>query len=203
MIKTFWVAAALVGSAAILSAQAIDPDTFKVNYFSNNPPSICDGNGNSVSCVVQPDGIPDSTVRITNVGTSGGNLCADIYVFDPYQELAECCSCKITPDGLLTLSVGYNLTSNTLTGVPLSTGAIKIVSSSTCNASAPKPASGIRAWGTHGQIGISATFVLTETEFLDAGLSAVELSRLSAECSAIQLDGSNHGTCSCGNGPPV
>jgi hypothetical protein len=35
MLKTLWVAAALVGSAAILSAQAIDPDTFKVNYFSN------------------------------------------------------------------------------------------------------------------------------------------------------------------------
>jgi hypothetical protein len=123
-------------------------------------------------------------------------------VFDPYQELAECCSCKITPDGLLTLSVGYNLTSNTLTGVPLSTGAIKIVSSSTCNASAPKPASGIRAWGTHTQIGISLTSVQTETEFQDSGLSAAELSRLSAECSGIQLDGSNHGRCSCGTMPP-
>jgi hypothetical protein len=199
MFKTLWVAAALVGSAAILSAQAIDPDTFKVGYFSDNAP-MCAG-PNNVTCSVQTFD-PDETVRITNVGTSGGNLCADIYVFDPMQELAECCSCKITPDGLLTLSVSYNLTSNTLTGVPLQTGAIKIVSSSTCNASMPTPASGIRAWGTHTQIGISATFVQTETEFLDSGLSAVELSRLSSECSAIQLDGSGHGKCSCGTMPP-
>ena len=198
MIKTLWVAAALVGSAAILSAQAIDPDTFKVNYFSNNQLNNCAGIGNSINCLVLPDGVPDGTVRITNVGTSGGSLCADIYVFDPYQELAECCSCKITPDGLLTLSVVNNHTANTLTGVPLSSGVIKIVSSSTCNATAPKPASGIRAWGTHGQIGISATFVLTETEFLDAGLSAAELSRLSSECSGVQLIGSGHGQCSCG-----
>jgi hypothetical protein len=201
MIKTLWVAAALVGSAAILSAQAIDPDTFKVNYFSNNSPSRCYG-PNNVNCNIQIVD-PDETVRITNVGTSGGSLCADIYVFDPYQELAECCSCKITPDGLLTLSVANNLTANTLTGVPLSSGVIKIVSSSTCNATTPKPASGIRAWATHTQIGLSATFVQTETEFQDSGLSAAELNRLSAECSGIQLDGSNHGKCSCGNGPPV
>jgi hypothetical protein len=197
MIKTLWVAAALVGSAAILPAQAIDPDTFKVNYFSSNPPSNCYG-PNNVNCNIQIDGIADGTVRITNVGTSGGNLCADIYVFDPNQELAECCSCKITPDGLLTLSVVDNLTANTLTGVPLSSGIIKIVSSSTCNATAPKPAPGIRAWGTHTQLGLSATFVQTETEFLDSGLSAAELSRLSAECSAIQLVGSGSGKCTCG-----
>jgi hypothetical protein len=112
--------------------------------------------------------------------------------------LAECCSCKITPDGLLTLSVSENLTANTLTGVPLSTGVIKIVSSSTCNATAPKPASGIRAWGTHIQLGLSLTFVQTETEFLDSGLSAAELTRLSSECSAIQLVGSGSGKCTCG-----
>jgi hypothetical protein len=203
MIKTLWVAAALVGSAAILSAQAIDPDTFKVNYFSSNPPNNCAGIGNSINCLIQTDGISDGAVRITNVGTSGGNLCADIYVFDPYQELAECCSCKITPDGLLTLSVSDNLTANTLTGVPLSSGVIKIVSSSTCNATAPKPAPGIRAWGTHIQLGISATFVETETEFLDAGLSAVELSRLGSECSGVQLIGSGHGKCSCGGGTGI
>jgi hypothetical protein len=200
MIKTLWVAAALVGSAAILSAQAIDPDTFKVNYFSNNSPSMCYG-PNNVNCNIQILD-PDETVRITNAGTSGGSLCADIYVFDPMQELAECCSCKITPDGLLTLSVANNLTANTLTGVPLSSGVIKIVSSSTCNATAPKPAPGIRAWGTHTQIGMSATFVETETEFQDSGLSAVELSRLSSECSGVQLIGSGHGKCSCGGISP-
>ena len=55
-------------------------------------------------------GAPDGTVRITNVGTNittpgSGNLCALIYVFEPDQQMAECCGCLITPDGLLTLSI--------------------------------------------------------------------------------------------------
>jgi hypothetical protein len=178
MFKTLSIAAVLVGLAASLSAQVIDPDTFKVSYFANNGTT------------------PDGTVRLTNVGTSGGNVCADIYVFDPMQELAECCSCRITPDGLSTLSVVGDLTANTLTGVPLVTGAIKIVSSSTCSATTPKPASGIRGWATH----VQNSGALTETEFTDSGLSAAELSRLSAECSAIHLDGSGKGICTCGSG---
>jgi hypothetical protein len=70
MLRTFSVLAGLVGVAAILSAQAIDPDTFKVSYFANN---------------LETD---SNTVRVTNVGTSGGNICADICVFDPNQESA-------------------------------------------------------------------------------------------------------------------
>ncbi|MGA2879566.1 MAG: hypothetical protein ABSG13_11500 [Bryobacteraceae bacterium] len=181
----------VLGVAAILSAQAIDPDTYKVSYFSNNIPA--------------KDYIPVGTVRVSNVGTSEGDLCADIYVFDPTQELNECCSCLVTPDGLRTLSVATDLTGNTLTGgiVP-ETGAIKIVSAATtggtCPApTAPKPTSGVRAWGTHTQVG----GYVTETEFLDSGLSAVELGRLAAECSAIQLVGSGKGVCTCGTGEIV
>ena len=94
------------------------PDTYKVNYFSNN-------------------GVADATLRITNVGTQNdptGDLCALIYVFDPNQELAERCSCAVTPDGLLTLSVETNLTADTLTGRPLTTGDVKILSSTSCDA---------------------------------------------------------------------
>jgi hypothetical protein len=187
MFKTLSLVAAFVGCAAILSAQAIDPDTYKVNYFTA-PQLHC------LTQICSVPGLGDSTVRLTNVGTSNGNVCADIYVFDPYQELTECCSCRVTPDGLLTLSVSENLTSNPLTGISPSTGAIKIVSSSTCNAASPKPAAGIRAWATHIQ---NAGYV-TETEFSDSGLSAAELGRLASECSAIQEVGSGSGVCSCG-----
>jgi len=179
MFRTFSVLAGLVGVAAILSAQAIDPDTFKVSYFANNIE-------------------PENTVRVTNVGTSGANLCADIYVFDPNQELSECCSCLVTPDGLLELSVHYDLTSNPLTGVFLNTGDIKIVSAAVPGGActlptSPKPAAGIRAWATHLQNNGSQT----ETEFVDSGLSAVELGRLAAQCRAIQLVGSSKGVCNC------
>jgi len=185
MLKTLSIAAAVFGFAAILSAQtaAPGPDTFKVGYFSN---------ANS--------GEPDGTVRITNVGTNittpgSGNLCALIYVFEPDQQLAECCGCLITPDGLLTLSINRNLTENPLTPVILTTGAIKIVSSAggACNAAKPTPVTGIRAWGTH----IQAAGVVTETEFVDSTLSAGELALLKNKCSSIQSNGSGFGICSC------
>jgi hypothetical protein len=186
MLKTLSIAAALIGFAATtLSAQAIDPDTFKVSYYSN----------------ANTAGYPDGTLRITNVGTQtgsstdkSGNLCALIYVFDPMQELQTCCSCSITPDGLRVLSVDTDLTSNTLTGKTVFTGAVKIVSSTSCNAASPTPAAGIRAWITH----IQNSAYVTETEFTDSGLSAGELASLKAKCSAAVLDGSGAGICSCG-----
>ena len=83
-------------------------------------------------------GAPDATVRITNPGTSigidddtapvtNGNLCAMIYVFDNDQQMTECCGCLTTPDGLRTLSVTKDLTSNPLTGVVSKNGDIKSV----------------------------------------------------------------------------
>jgi hypothetical protein len=182
MLKTLSLAVAVFGFAAILSAQT---DTFKVGYFSN---------AHSAS--------PDGTVRVTNVGsditTSGtGNLCAMIYVFEPDQQLAECCGCLITPDGLLTLSINNNLADNPLTPVTLTTGAIKIVSSAptagACNAAKPVPTAGVRAWGTH----IQAGGVVTETEFSDSTLSAGELTLLKNRCASIHSNGSGFGTCTC------
>jgi hypothetical protein len=182
MLKTLSLLAAAFGFAAILSAQT---DTFKVGYFSNaNAP------------------VPDGTVRITNVGTAitspgSGNLCALIYVFEPDQQLAECCGCLITPDGLLTLSIDGDLVSHPLTPVELHTGAIKIVSSAggACNAAKPTPVPGIRAWGTHIQNDGSTT----ETEFTDSTLSTGELNLLKSKCSSIQSNGSGFGICRCGS----
>lgn len=120
-------------------------------------------------------------------------------MFDLKQELSECCGCSLSPDGLRTLSVNADLTSNPLTSVILTTGAIKIVSSvptaTGCNPTMPSPAAGIRAWGTH----IQSTDV-TGTAFQDSTLSGAELSGLVAECKAILLVGSGAGACSCGTG---
>jgi hypothetical protein len=73
----------------------------------------------------------DSTIRMTDPGTTtanGGDVCADTYVFDSAQELQECCSCPLTPDGLRTLSLKTDLLGNTLTGEYPSSGVIKILS---------------------------------------------------------------------------
>jgi hypothetical protein len=197
MLKTLSIAAAaLVGLAATMSAQVIDPpDTFKVNYYSN----------------ANYSGDPDGTVRITNVGTeigstaaNSGNLCAMVYVLSPDQQLAECCGCRLTPDGLLTLSINNDLTSNPLTPVTLHTGDIKIVSSfgysTGCNPSKPVPTAGIRAWATHIQNASGSFLAVTETEFSDSTLSAGELAQLVGKCKAILNNGSGFGVCSCGVG---
>jgi len=211
--------------AGVTQAQTPAADTFRVNYFAGAAGSR-----------------PDQTVRITNTGTafSGAgigatdDLCANIYVFDPTQELKECCSCLVTPNGLRTLSVDFDLVHNPLTGTfgSLGEGVIKIVSSSTVppssTGSAPcrgtNPSTGVtsprglagtvgyvaraavRAWGTHNQDvsgGLSGAGVInqvTETEFLDATLSAAELSELQANCQFIFGQGSGAGQCSCGRG---
>ena len=59
-------------------------------------------------------GAPDSTLRIVNDGYSG-NLWASFYVFDDSQELQECCSCRVSADGLLSESVNNELLANPLT----------------------------------------------------------------------------------------
>ncbi|MGA2880600.1 MAG: hypothetical protein ABSG13_16765 [Bryobacteraceae bacterium] len=204
MLKALSIVAALIGVAAALCAQTTPyPDTFKVNYYSN----------------ANTTDYPSATVRITNVGTqigaagdASGNLCAMIYVFSPDQELDECCGCSLTPDGLITLDVNVDLTSNPLTAITLYSGAIKIVSSTgspACNPTKPAPVSGVRAWATHIQSDVSggncdgpssgATFQ-TETEFSDSNLSAGELSSLKSKCAAIINTGSGHGICTCGTG---
>jgi len=172
--------ALLVGAAWAQQPTSPPPDTLKVDYFSN----------------ANTSGAPDGTVRITNPGTSGGNICADIFVFDTDEELTECCSCLITPDGLLTLSINNDLTGNPLTGVTLATGVLKIVSASPKGGACPMPTSiaplaAVRDWVTHIQTGNA----ITENETLDATFSSVEQVALQGQCNSIKRVGSGKGIC--------
>jgi hypothetical protein len=142
--------------------------------------------------VLSTDGSGVGTVQIVNPGTSGGNLCADIYVYDPNQELKECCHCNVTPDGLLTLSISQ-LTNNPANGVFSGTGAIKIVSDPTCNEFSPAPTHELRSWVVNANNGQA-----TESEFEAAPLSAQELSNLKVLCGGIKND-SGKGQCGGGN----
>jgi hypothetical protein len=169
-----------------LAQTALTPDTLKVDYFSNAHSSD-----------------PDGTVRITNAGTSGGNLCAAIFVYDALQELTECCSCAVTPNGLQTLSVDKNLLDNPLNGISPTTGSIRIVSTTPVGGVCPlpvtgkiTPTAGLRAWATH----IQSSSRITETASQDATLSSAELGLLEADCRAVALVGSKQGICTCGTG---
>jgi hypothetical protein len=183
---------------SVISASAQSP--FVVNYFANNGVS----------------GAPDATVRITNPGTSigtddtapvtNGDLCAMIYVFDNDQQMDECCGCLTTPDGLRTLSVTKDLTSNPLVGTVVNHGDIKIwasfVNDSPCNPAELLigDAYNVRAWATHIQNKVGTAYPITETAFSDAQISEGELVNLQNDCYFIQRLGSGHGICSCGTG---
>jgi hypothetical protein len=181
---TLVIVGLIVAGASAASAQ----DVFRVNYFSNNAAPA-----------------PDATLRIDNPGLTYGNLCAMIYVFDADQQLSECCGCVETHNGLRTISVRSNLTSNPLTGVVSRNGVIKIVSAAVNNSpcdptSNVKPTANLRAWLTHIQNPVGASFPITETESSDSTLGATELANLQAQCAFVNILGSGHGICSCGTG---
>jgi len=144
------------------------------------------------------------TLRLDNPGSTGGtsptgDLWALIYVFDADQQLVECCGCLLTPDGLRTLDVNSDLTSNPNNGLfSLSgTGVIKVASSSNRNPGVPIVFKGtILGWGTHSNHNGS----ITETTSQKVTVSPGEANRLAAVCSIIESNSSGAGVCSCGSG---
>jgi hypothetical protein len=163
--------------------------------------------------------VGDSVINITNTGANGGvglgsgtsasvpgAFCANVYVYDPSEAIVSCCSCPVTPNGLVSLSAKNDLINNTLTrGIPTSI-VIKLVATvpmgGTCNNSALLAGTstlgeGMAAWGTalHANSSIAATYAVTETAFTPASLGAGELTRLAYGCGAIANVGSGFGVC--------
>jgi hypothetical protein len=161
----------------------------------------------------------DSVINITNTGANGasffgpgfggavGNICVNVYAFSPDEQLVSCCSCLVTPDGLVSLSVVNDLISNTLTGVRPSSVVVKLISTlagaagsgtsctnSAATANAAVLATGLAAWGTtiHAS---AAGFATTETAFTPSTLSAGELASVTNRCQNIIGNGSTFGIC--------
>jgi len=145
--------------------------------------------------------IGDAYVNITNSGVSGGNICANVYTFDPQEELISCCTCTVTPNALQSLSVIQSLISNPLTPAIPTAVTVKIVpTTGACNASVINVnnlAPGLIAWGTslHAAQTTPVTYGLTETAFARGILSLPDLAHISATCGFIQADGSKFGIC--------
>src|ERR1700737_783496 len=172
-------------------AQQDEDDIYALSYYSN----------------ANKTGAPDGVLRVVNDGSvsdasPAGDLCASIYVFDSQEELNECCSCKITPNGILALSVNKNLTRNPLTGIIPTRGVVKVVTSfpnaGVCDATVALPYIGvnIRGWLTHVQKA-TAGYSLTEEELMDSNLGQLEAADLAEDCKVIFDLGSGRGPCSC------
>ena len=176
-------------------------------------------------------GFPDAILHVGNPGSTGGfgsgdptvvaggDLCANVYVFNFDQQMEACCSCRITPNGMQGFSLQdpkTGLTSNPLTGTSaaLNTGAIKIVSSfggghrgaglpptvdtqsarNFCDAGSDYwPQGRLEAWITHVRPLGSPAYTVTEIDFQSAQLSWSELKKLEQQCFAITADPSEGG----------
>jgi hypothetical protein len=166
----------------------IPADAFQINYAANL-------------------NIGDSLVNFTNSGATvvngvSQNICINLYTFDPQEELISCCTCNVTPNGLVSLSVVKSLISNPLTpAIPTSVVVKAVASTGTCNASAVSVdalAHGLLAWGTtlHQNTSTAApSYSVTETAFSQAALTGAELAHITSFCGFIQADGSKFGIC--------
>jgi hypothetical protein len=168
---------------------------------------------------ISNDGASMTTTTIqaaTNSLAVSGSLCVNAYAFAADEEILSCCSCPLTPNGLVSLSVQRDLLNNTLTGRAAPTSiVIKLVATAPpaagvgttanpCGTSASlvtvgNLVPGMVAWGTSLHANTSsvgtATYALTETPFTVADPSAAELARLANTCAFIQAQGSTFGIC--------
>jgi len=197
----------------------------------------------SVAAFAQQDGafqigyaanlnIGDSEINLSNDGaragfypnTAGaGNICANVYVFDPAEEEVACCSCLITPNGLESLSAKNDLISNTLTPAIPTSIVVKLTSTvpgtstgTTYNVCNPALAAtgtggtvsntpqaletGLLAWGvTLEPAGTAGTYGPVNVPFINGSLSAAivggEITELSSVCALVIAEGSNYGQC--------
>ena len=204
--KKLLVLVAVVALAAIPSfAQFPVTAPYLVDYFSNNP---------------GPGGAADQTIRLVNVGQFGtplssptGDICANVYVFDANQEMVACCSCRVTPNGLLSISVANSLTNNPVTSVVPVNGDIKIISTQASGTTACTPltynggiAASLVGWASHIETSAgtaSGTFI-SVGELLGwpgvpdaAGPNASEQTFLLQGCQFARYLGSGKGTCGC------
>jgi hypothetical protein len=164
--------------------------------------------------------IGDSVVNITNDGAHGaglgsgttasvtGAICANVYVYNPDEEIVSCCSCPVTPNGLVSLSAKTDLINNPLTPATPTSIVIKLLATApvagSCTNSAllagtPTVVSGLVAWGTHlhqnTSIATPVTYQVTETGFTPATLSPEEQVRLAYGCGVVANVGSGFGVC--------
>jgi hypothetical protein len=145
----------------------------------------------------------DSTIRVTNPGTTGQDLCTMIYVFDQDQQMSECCGCLVSQDGLLTLSLKTNLLNNPLTGVTSKRGTVMLIpavqaATGGCNPSSFTSAGTVIAWSTHLPAPQSGQSSTAEDPFSSSPLNTTSSAALQAQCAFIQQLGSGQGICGCG-----
>ena len=202
-LRNVLLALLVVGMVALAQTPVATDGSFQVRYAANL-------------------NMGESYINITNTGANGapllgpgfggsvGNFCVFVYAFSPDEQLISCCSCLVTPNGLVNLGVVRDLTSKTLTGVVPTSVVVKLISTlagaggsgASCTSSAATVTTaavvgGMLAWGTtiHNRGLEDPGYAVTETPFRSATLSAGELASAAGRCASILGNGSGFGIC--------
>jgi len=149
----------------------------------------------------------DASVTILDPGANApANICANIYVLNPSEEMEACCAVMLTPDEIVQTQVS-SLVTNLLNNNGPHNGVIKVISSTVKSGPVPcptgpssiTPVSDLRAWITRidstNPVTLPALFGVTTTAFAQAPLNAAEQADLVQNCNFIKKFGSNFGLC--------
>ncbi len=197
---------AILAVAAVANAQVTADAPFQVRYAANT------GTGESYINITN-DGANGAPLLGPGLGEQSGNICVNVYAFAPDQQMISCCSCLVTPNGLVNLGVNRDLTSNPLTPVTPVSVVVKLVatlagtngSGTSCINSAAMVTTatkvpGMHAWGTTNHAMPSPPlgtggFAMTETPFTPALLSQGEMESLGYRCAFMIGNAGGYGIC--------
>ena len=106
MFKLFTVVFATLALSTVAFAQ--QDGRYQIGYAANL--NIGDSEIN-----ISNDGFRAGFYNNNTTGLGAGNICANVYTFDPSEEMISCCSCLVTPNALVSLSAKNDLINNVLT----------------------------------------------------------------------------------------
>lgn len=191
------VAIMLTGTLAF----ATDDGDFAIKIFNN------------VGIASNPAGW-DNTVLLSDSGQSfgqfgvaaNGNICANVYVFSHDEQLQECCSCLITPNGIQGYSLVRDLTANPLSAFTTPQAVVKVVSTAPSAVGTCDPTAGAKIAGAApppapaptlvlGLIAEAESIVPTTAEFVSSVPTTQELQNIRNLCWFNVHNGSGRGVC--------
>jgi hypothetical protein len=171
---------------------------------------------------ISNDGFRFGFYNNNTTGNGAGNICVNVFTFDPSEEEISCCSCLVTPNALVSLSAKNDLINNVLTpAIPTSivvkltatvpgtsTGTVynvcnptitETVSAASLNTADPTPydlTQGMLAWGaTLEPSSPAGTYSPVAVPYLRSNLSTSEQGDLTSVCSFVRQEGTGFGVC--------
>jgi len=183
------VSAGLIGSsmaqADVSGASPNYPSAYTVNYF-NNPGT------NGLDEIYIQNATNESNTESS--GSTGGNVCANIYAFAPDEEFIGCCGVAITPNETWNNSVGQLMITIDNVGPLPTKGTIKVIATTTaagCNPAAHNLATilaphTLQSWITHtNTLTTPAGTFMTEEPFAQTGEPTADVTLIASQCESV------------------